>query len=214
MAEELGRIEKPPVESFKKGRKLYFIPLVYRARESPQEYVEKCQKYWAQVEQQLQDLELKLGRTSRVYHELIAEAEDKVRILQGLNEQSYQLVQARLEKGAELVTTEERDILTEFIDWGRCLGIGLQNQKVFLHIYQSYLEAIKKRMEFITKRIGETLGAEETGLLFIREGSQIQFPPDIEVFYVAPPALDEINRWLRDREAKADQETEPNKAET
>ena len=27
----------------------------------------------------------------------------------------------------------------------------------------------------------------------------VQFPVDIEVFSVAPPALDEIHRWLRDR---------------
>jgi hypothetical protein len=27
----------------------------------------------------------------------------------------------------------------------------------------------------------------------------VQFPQDIEVFSVAPPALDEIHRWLRDR---------------
>jgi len=29
----------------------------------------------------------------------------------------------------------------------------------------------------------------------------VQFPPDIEVFSVAPPVLDEIHRWLRDRPA-------------
>ena len=38
-------------------------------------------------------------------------------------------------------------------------------------------------------------------LLFIREGHRVQFPPDIEVFSVAPPVLDEIHRWLRDRSA-------------
>ena len=31
----------------------------------------------------------------------------------------------------------------------------------------------------------------------MREGHQLQFPSDIEVFYVAPPALDEIKRWSR-----------------
>lgn len=34
----------------------------------------------------------------------------------------------------------------------------------------------------------------------------MQFPPRIEVFYVVPPALDEIKRWLRDHEAKQSEE--------
>jgi hypothetical protein len=39
-------------------------------------------------------------------------------------------------------------------------------------------------------------------LLFIREGHLVQFPRDIDVFSVAPPALDEIHRWARDRAAQ------------
>jgi guanylate kinase len=38
----------------------------------------------------------------------------------------------------------------------------------------------------------------------MRESHQLQFPTDIQIIYVAPPALDEINRWLRDRETKED----------
>ncbi|GAH60367.1 unnamed protein product, partial [marine sediment metagenome] len=34
------------------------------------------------------------------------------------------------------------------------------------------------------------------------EGYKLQFPGDIEVFSVFPPALDEIHRWLRDRARK------------
>ncbi len=79
---------------------------------------------------------------------------------------------------------------------------GLQNQKVFTQIYQSFTEASKKRNEYIIRQLDETLKADETGILFMREGHQLQFPPDIQVFYVAPPALDEINRWLRDHQAK------------
>ena len=41
--------------------------------------------------------------------------------------------------------------------------------------------------------------------MFIREGHQVQFPSDIQVFYVAPPALDEIKRWLRDRAHAAEE---------
>jgi hypothetical protein len=89
------------------------------------------------------------------------------------------------------------------MDWSRCLAIGLQSQKVFTTAYQSYTELSKKRNEHIARRIDETLKADEIGILFMREGHEVQFPEDIQVFYIAPPALDDIRRWLRDREAGA-----------
>ncbi|MFC2039538.1 hypothetical protein ACFLST_01990 [Chloroflexota bacterium] len=52
-------------------------------------------------------------------------------------------------------------------------------------------------------QIDKTLKSGEAGILLMREGHQVQFPSDIQVFYVAPPALDEIQRWLREREAEA-----------
>jgi len=79
-------------------------------------------------------------------------------------------------------------------------------------IAEFYLEAAKKRYEFMAKRINETLKDDEAGLLFIREGHQLQFPGDIEVFSVFPPALDEIHRWLRDQ-ARAKQEEAEEKRE-
>lgn len=204
MSEELGKIEKPPVGKFKRGRKLYFVPLIYCGRESPAEYLEKFNKYWNQVENQMSELELKLGKVEKIYHELIpAGGKDGIKVIKGLNDKSYQTIKNRLDKGARLEATEDSELLTEFMDWSRCLALGLQNRKVFIKIYESYTEASKKRNEHIARQIDETLKADETGVLFMREGHQVQFPPDIQVFYVAPPALDEIKRWLRDREAKS-----------
>jgi len=203
VAEELGKIEKPSAEKLKGGRKLYFVPLIYSRKESPSEYLEKFDKYWLQVEAHLTDLELKLGKISKIYHELIpASGEEGAKAVKDLNDRSYQIVKNRLEKGAQLEATEESELLTEFMDWGRCLAIGLQNQKVFNQVYQSYTEAGKQRNEYIAKHINETLKADEIGVLFMREGHQVQFPADIEVFYVSPPALDELKRWLREREAQ------------
>ena len=54
-------------------------------------------------------------------------------------------------------------------------------------------------MSLWPRRIGETLKNDEAGLLFIREEHSVQFPSDVEVFSIFPPALDEIHRWLRDQ---------------
>lgn len=87
--------------------------------------------------------------------------------------------------------------------------MGLRNQNVFGQVYKSYNEAAKKRNEYIAACIAKTLREDEVGILFMREGHQIQFQPDIRVFYVSPPALDEINRWLRRREGVPPGEDKP-----
>jgi len=203
MSEELGKIEKPLAEQFKVKRKLYFVPLLYSGEESPSEYLEKFDKYWNQVENHMNNLELKLGRIDRIYHELIpVGGDDGCKAIMELNNKCYQIIKNRLEKGAQLEPIEESELLTEFMDWTRCLVVGLQNQKVFTKIYESYTEVSQKRNEHIARQIDETLKEDETGVLFMREEHQVQFPPDVQVFYVAPPALDEVKRWLRNRETE------------
>lgn len=212
MPEELGKIEKPALEEFKKGRKLYFVPILYRVEESLAEYLEKFNRYWSQVEDKISSLEQKLGKVARVYHELVpAGGDEGVKVVRDLNDKSYEVIKNRLDKGAQLEGVEEAELLSELMDWSRCLAIGLQSQKVFTTVYQSYTEISKRRNEHIARRIDETLKMDEAGVLFMREGHQVQFPKDIQVFYIAPPALDEIKRWLRDREVKktGTQETEP-----
>ena len=210
MSGELGKIEKPAVEEFEKGRKLYFVPLLYRGQESPEEYLEKFNRYWNQVEDKISSLELKLGKVSRLYHEMVPSGgEDGIKVIKELNIKSYEVISNRLDKGAQLEAAEENDLLVELIDWSRCLSVGLQNQKVFTTVYESYTETARKRNEFITRRIDETLKPDEIGILFMREGHELQFPEDIRVFYIAPPALDEIGRWLRDRDNKKPEPQEP-----
>ncbi len=169
MAEELGKVEKPSAEGFQGKRKLFFVPLLYCGQEAEKEYVEKFNKYWSQVESQISELEQKLVMVKRIFHELIPiGGEDGAKVIKELNEKSYLIVVSRLGTGAQLEATEESDALTEFMDWSKCLMIGLQNQKVFTKIYEFYTEAGKKRNEYIARQIAETLTPEESGILFMR----------------------------------------------
>jgi hypothetical protein len=204
MAEELGRIEKMPAEDYRKGRKLYFVPIIYAGTDMPEDYTEKFERYWQQVEKQIAELVSKLGDVDRIYHELVAAAgEEGEKTIKELSAPAHKIVRALLEKKAVLEAIEELNILTEFMDWSRCLLIGLQNPAVARKVYDAYLEAGKKRNEYISRRIDETLKEDESAVLLMRENHQVQFPADIQVFYVAPPALDEIKRWLRERETRA-----------
>jgi hypothetical protein len=199
MPEQLGKIERLEVEYFKKGKKLYLVPLVYSGEEAPDEYKEKSSRYWQQVTEQLINLASKIGRVNRVYHESIFQCgEDGMKAMERLNPSSYQIAKTHCDNGAIFETIEERELFEEVMDWQRCLMLGFIGAKVASKVSEFYVEAVKKRNEFMAKKISETLKDDEAGLLFIREEHSVQFPSDIEVFSIFPPALDEIHRWYRD----------------
>ena len=209
MGEQLGKIEKPEVEHFKGKRKLYLVPLVFYGENAPPEYMEKFNLYWEQVNQQIANLESKIGKVSHVYHESITLAgEEGLKIIEKLNPSCYQIAKDKCQSGAALEVTEDKELAEESMDWERFLLTGFVSQKVAKIVSEFYVEASRKRYEGIARRIDETLKPDEVGILFIREGHMVQFPQDIEVFSVAPPALDEIHRWQRERSA-TDSKEEP-----
>ena len=92
LAEELGKIEKPEVKQFEEKRKLLLVPLLFSWKDAPAEYVEKLDLYWQQVKEHIANLEAKIGRVNRVYHESITVAgEDGLQVLEKLNPSSCQV---------------------------------------------------------------------------------------------------------------------------
>ncbi|MFA5316992.1 MAG: hypothetical protein WC369_06200 [Dehalococcoidales bacterium] len=202
MPEELGKIEKPQASQFTNSRKLYFVPLANIWPKAEKDYTELFEKYWAQVTEQLAGLEQKLGIAKKLYHEFVTDGgEEGVKIVGQINSRSAGIINEQLKRGAILEAVEDEAVLHEFMDWSRCLSIGLQSEPALSTVLQAFSEVSKKRNDQLARCIDETLGTEETGVLFMREGHQIQFAQDIQVIYIAPPALDEMKRWLRDQAA-------------
>ena len=209
MAPELGKINKPEASSFRHSRKLFLVPLIYSSKEAPTEYIEKYEIYWQQVSEHIDNLETKLGKISRVYHESITvDDESSLLIMEKLNPKSSQIAKSKTTKGAKLEVIEDRELAEECMDWERCLLVGLLSEAAIKKVSEFYVEAARKRYEHMSKRIDKTLQADEIAVLLIREGSIIRFPKDVEVFSVAPPALDEIHRWLRNRPQVTENESE------
>ena len=199
MAEELGKIEKPGAERFMSKKKLYLVPLIFSGEKAPGEYVEKFNLYWKQVSEHIASLESKVGKASHIYCELDTFGGDNgLKLMEKLSSASFQIVRDRCHSGAALEVTEDKELAEENMDWERILLMGFISQKVSKAVSEFYVSTLKKRYEHIAQRIDETLEAGGVGMLFIREGHGVQFSQDIEVFSVAPPALDEIHRWQRD----------------
>ena len=215
MTEPIGKIEKPEAEYFTGKRKLYLVPLIFSGEDAPPEYVEKFNLYWEQVSQHISNLESKIGRVSHIYHESITLAGDNgLKVLEKLNPACCQIARDKCQSNAVFEATEDKELAEENIDWERCLLMGFISQKVAKMVSEFYVEASRKRYEYIARRIDETIKDNEVGMLFIREGHMVQFPQDIEVFSVAPPALDEIHRWRRDRSSAKTKEEPSGKSGT
>jgi len=209
MPEQIGRIEKPTAERFKQEKKIYLIPLIYVNKDAPPEFRKKIAYYWQQVVEQLANLEAKIGKIKHIYHESIYQlGEDGMEFMEKINPDGYQISTDKCGDGAVLEAIENKELLDETVDWERCILLGFASEKVASKVSGFYVEALKRRYEFMANRISETLKRNEAGLLFITENHRLQFPANIEVFNVFPPALDEIHRWLRDR---AEEELEAQK---
>jgi hypothetical protein len=119
----------------------------------------------------------------------------------------------KLKQGAKFELVEDEELLKESMDWERLLLTGFLSQKVADTVSHGFIAATKARYEHIVSRITETLKEGESGVLFIREEQTAQFPDELEIFSVMPPALDDIHRWLREQAAKPPEVAEKDKPE-
>jgi hypothetical protein len=201
-AQELGRVERPPADRFQGKRRLLLVPLLLappsELTEADAEPQAIYDRYWDQVRTQVDALASALGGLHRIYHESMMEGgEAGMSYLEMADPNAYALSQVRFQAGATLEATESFDLISECLDLQRCLMLPLTNEGVATRLQQWLAESTHGRYEHIAGRIDQTLQVDETGLLLIGERHQVQFPADIEVFYVAPPALDEYRRWLQ-----------------
>ena len=199
MAQELSRIQRPSVDRFQGKRKLLLAPLIYGIPSEAAEGVEILQRYWGQMQSQVASLETSLGALSHVYHEsLTVGGEEGLGQLGQADQRSHSFVASKCQAGAVLEPTEDADFLLETLDIQRCLMVPLASESVARRLQEWLTESTRRRYEKIADQIDDTLEADQVGLLLISERHQVQFPPDIEVFYIAPPALDDLHRWAQD----------------
>lgn len=206
----LGQFEKPEAGQFKDKRKLFLIPNFAFGADAPDDVQVLLDKLWSEIRDHVSNLERSLGGVKHIYHEMVhTEGEEGLKIVEMLNPKGHAYIHALCQSTAQLEATEDIELFNESTDWQRCMSVGLSSRKVMDHVMESYRESTKKRYEHISARIDETLQDDEVGMLFVRQDHAIQFPEGVQVFYVAPPALNEIKRWLDDRMQTFSQAADP-----
>lgn len=201
MAEELSRITRPATANYQGKRKLLLAPLIHLAAPPdaiPPEGADIVARYWEQVDVQVRAVQNALGTITHVYHESLPEGGDAgLGYLAATNQDTHQLVTRLVEAGATLEATESMEIMAEALDLQRCLMQPLMSMDVVTRLQEWFTDTTRRRYDFISSSIDASLGEDEAGLLLINERHQAQFPGEIEVIYVAPPALDEFRRWAQ-----------------
>ena len=200
MTTPLTQMPKPEAAQFSGQRKLFLVPIFLFPPDSPDDATQLLERYWTEVRDQIQNLERSLGAVRYVFHETIyAGGEDGLKMVEVMNPFGCSFIQALCGAGALLEATEDQAVVEEHSDWQRCLSIGLMSEKVMNLAITGIQETTQQRFDYIGQRISETLQENEVGVLFISEGHRVQFPIDVQVFFVAPPALDALRRWIGDQ---------------
>lgn len=188
------------------GRKVYLVPMVLDVHEAPEGYAERVEAYWREVGEHVSRLEARYGAVRKIYHEsLPVSGEEGLKIIERVNPNAHRMLDRKQKKGAQLVNIEDQGLLQEAMDWGRCLAV-ISSPTVFRQVSAAYQEANRKRFLAMARRLAEDLQDEEVALLVVEPEHALQFPPDVQVFFIAPPSLDEINRLLRDHAQKEQRE--------
>lgn len=200
MTTPLSQMPKPDAGQYAGKRKLFLVPSFMAGPDAPDEVLQLLDGYWSEVRDHINNLERSLGTVTHVYHEMVcSDGDEGMDLLQMLNPKGCAFIQALCSSGAHLETTEDQALVEESADWQRCISVGLVSEKVLKTAVDGYQEATKLRWEHIGTSIDETLKEGESGAIFVREDHRVQFPSDIQVFYVAPPSLDSLKRWISDR---------------
>ena len=196
----LSRMPKPSAEQYKDVRKLLLAPLFVFPISDSDEVEPLLEKYWSEIRDQVQNLERSLGSVTEVFHEnVFLTGDDGLNMVERINPKGHSFVQTLIRSTANLVAFEDQETIMELSDWQRCLSIGIMSEKVPKIVLDGYTQISTQRSELLTKKINESIPEGGCAIIFTLEESKIQFPEDIQVFYISPPSLNEIKNWIDEK---------------
>jgi len=158
--------------------------------------IEMVKSFWTEIEQATESLDLPYERL-RLYQDGLPVCGHEGEIVTDLakaGSRNYQLLLKLKEKGAILMGTESAELLVEEYQLAKQvvseeLSQGSTRQAARWQSLQDFL--LKRRDQFIGRRISETLLAGETGLLFVGMLHAVDpwLDEDIQVTQPIRPAL-------------------------
>ena len=199
---EIGKISKPEVAIYKNKKKIYFVRNLYLPQNATDKYKNIYNRYWDEVEEHLTKLEI-AGKIVKIFCESIyMSGEDSMKVLRAMNTRLEQIVKKKIDGGGEFLPLESKEIFGAYVDWTNCLML-VRTSKVHETVHTFLKETIRDRFEYIKTFLHENIAEAEAGLLIMREEDRefLELPDDIELFFVTPPAYDDLLQFIRDRDS-------------
>ena len=203
----LGSTGKTDPSRFDGKKKLLLVPLIPVFPEMEEDMSDLLDRFWTEISSQIGNIESALGTVKPIFHEMIHEEDyDGVNILSQIYPRSANFIKEYITSGAKLQALEDPETWMELTDWQRCLSIGLISSKVYEIAAKGYQEISAKRTSQLPKTINNLMNDDELGILFISEGHSVQFPSDMQIFYVSPPSATEMKNAMTEK-IKAQQDS-------
>jgi DNA-binding ferritin-like protein (Dps family) len=200
---EVGKvIDKPEASDYKKKKKIYFVRNLYLPKNATSEYKAIFDRYWHEVDEHLDKLEV-AGKITKVFCEsLYISGKEAMKVIGSMNAKLESIVQKKIDAGAQLLPLENKEIFSVYMDWYNCL-MHVRTREVVDAIQKFLDDEIRKRFEYIKSVLGENIRDGEAGLLIMREEDRenLQLPDDVHVFVVSPPAYDDLLTFISNRDS-------------
>ncbi len=216
---EFGKIDKPEASTFTSKRKLYMIP-VLPFEELVSKYgidIAKVERFWGEVREKIDYFITTYGKISILFIEGLDDEEKKgIEHFEKLGKESnhFKLIKTLIEEGAvvkgiDRVSQIDRSRLLieeyskSFLPQVQEFHKDYYGKDINFEGWRDYLikkiKELQDEMEKTTTGIIQELPSDSNGVLIITDGRPIEFPEDMDVFQIRPPAFDEIERKIREK---------------
>ena len=176
---------------------LLLVPRMYTREEFkslvpvlPEDFGPRTLEFWSYVEDKLKAF---LGKVHRVYRDEICQSgEEALASLSSMDHESFQIAKKLVDNGAVFEATEDSMLVAESMSWVEAI-MNNPLDRVSLEMYE---ETIRERDNYVSKRVGETLRDEETGVLFMKPERTIGLNESVKIIKVCrfDPA-DYLKSW-------------------
>lgn len=216
------RIENPEMSSIinreATARTLYYIPIIHSqadmgtlsesirrsaeqklGTEKWQEKVRTIDQLWEEIDRAIDEAALPLAKV-RLYQDglpVCSHVTEIVRDLVTNGSKNYQILQRLMEKGAAIMGTESPELLIKEYNLAKKAFAGSgerENDRTDSSRHAESDNLLKQRDAYIAQRINSTLGAGETGVLFLGLLHNVEHLLDRDIMVLYPISRPLIKR--------------------
>ena len=216
---ELGKIDKPDAEKFSEKRKLYVVPILPFEEMSSQFNLEnaKIERFWGEVREKIEHFLSVYGNIGTLYIEGIGDdKEHDIKLFEkyGTESNHYKLLKNLVENDAKIRGIDKESLhgklrliyeeySKSFLPEIKEIHEGFYGKEIDFDGWRKFLtdriQEIQGEMTKFTSDILKEMPENTNGVLIITEGRVIEYPDDVDIFQIRPPAFDEIVRNIRDK---------------